>query len=237
MKSLLIAMLLASTFGPAGQAQSTPDKPVPIVKTFFLTNINSGADAENVTSAVRNAVRDLFAVYVPPQNAIVVRGTPDQLAQVQQVLSSFDRPKRSYRVTYTISDFDGTQLIGKQRYAMIISSGGHTTVKQESKVPVISGSYSADNVANAQYTYHDVGLDFDASLDDYVDGIRLHTRVERSSLAEDKDANGGGHPILRQQNLEGTSIVMPGKPLVLGSIDTPGSTRRLDIDVVIEAVK
>jgi hypothetical protein len=32
------------------------------------------------------------------------------------------------------------------------------------------------------------------------------------------------------------SFVLPGKPLVLGSMDIPGSTRHLDVEVVMEVV-
>jgi hypothetical protein len=34
--------------------------------------------------------------------------------------------------------------------------------------------------------------------------------------------------------LEGTSVVVPGKPINLGAIDIVGSTRHVDIEVVVE---
>jgi hypothetical protein len=43
--------------------------------------------------------------------------------------------------------------------------------------------------------------------------------------------------MIRQTSLDGSSILMPGKPLVLGSLDMPGSTRHMDVEVVAELVK
>jgi hypothetical protein len=47
---------------------------------------------------------------------------------------------------------------------------------------------------------------------------------------------GAQEPVVRQTVLEGTSFLTPGKPLVLGSLDIPGSARHLDVEVVMEQV-
>jgi hypothetical protein len=39
---------------------------------------------------------------------------------------------------------------------------------------------------------------------------------------------------VRQTVFEGTSVLTPGKPMTLGSLDVPGSTRHLEIQVMIE---
>ena len=41
---------------------------------------------------------------------------------------------------------------------------------------------------------------------------------------------------MRQAKLEGTSILTAGEPLILGSMDIPGTARRLDIEVLMEHV-
>ncbi len=187
-----------------------------------------------MSNAVRNVMPNLNVAYVFNQNALLVRGTHEQLAQVQQLLASLDRPKRAYRLTYTISDFDGEHLVGKQHFSLIVVSGGRTTLKSGSKIPIATDDKGG---GQTQFTYYDLGLNFDASLDDYVDGMRLRTKVERSSIPDEKAAGGLTEPIIRQSVLEGTSLLTPGKPLLLGSMDTPSSTRRLDIEVVMDPIK
>ncbi|MEO8737178.1 MAG: hypothetical protein ABI380_11635, partial [Edaphobacter sp.] len=60
---------------------------------------------------------------------------------------------------------------------------------------------------------------------------------EQSSIAEQVSGVGSQDPIIRQTVLASTSFLTSDKPLVLGSLDIPGSTRRLDVEVVMEPVK
>jgi hypothetical protein len=86
------------------------------------------------------------------------------------------------------------------------------------------------------WQYLDIGLNIDASIEESADGVKLNTQVEQSSIAEEKSGLGTQDPIVRQAKLEGTSILAAGKPLILGSMDIPGTARRLDIEVVMEHV-
>ena len=143
---------------------------------------------------------------------------------------------KTYRVTYTLTETDGAKRIGTQHFTVVVVTGGKTTLKQGSKVPVSTGVYNAGTSGTqTQFTYLDVGLNIDASLEESVDGVRLNSKVEQSTIAE--SAIGPQDPIVRQTVLMGTSILTLGKPLVLGSLDVPGSTRHMDVEVVMEAVK
>ncbi len=209
------------------------------VRTFSLTNVSRPDDATEVTTALRNLLDPSDKVFlVPSQNAIVVRGTPEQILLAQKLLTDLDRLKKTYRVSYTITETDSGKHVGMQRFSMIVVSGGRTTLKQGSKVPVVTGTYNpGSSSAQTQMTYLDVGMNFDASLDEFVDGVRLRTKVEQSGIAEEKSGVGAQDPIVRQTVLEGTSILVPGKALTLGSLDIPGTTRHLEIEVVLEAVR
>jgi hypothetical protein len=55
-------------------------------------------------------------------------------------------------------------------------------------------------------------------------------------VSEEKSGVGPQDPVVRQNVLNGTSTLALGKPLVLGSIEVPGSTRRQEIEVLAEAV-
>jgi hypothetical protein len=59
----------------------------------------------------------------------------------------------------------------------------------------------------------------------------------QSSIAEDRSSVGTQDPIIRQTTLEGTSTLVQGKPLVLGSLDVPGTTRHQEVEVVSELVR
>jgi type II secretory pathway component GspD/PulD (secretin) len=209
------------------------------VETFYLKNISQQNDGNEIVAAVRNIISPEAKVYfVPSQKAIIVRVAPDQLAVAEKIIKDLDKSKKSYRLTYTFTEMDGSKSIGTQHFTMIVVSGERTTLKQGSKVPVVTGSYdSGKSQAQTQMTYIDIGLNFDVALDESVNGVRLRSKVEQSSIAEQPSGLGPQDPIVRQMVLQGTSFLTEGKPLVLGSLDIPGSTQRMDVGVVMEAVK
>jgi type II secretory pathway component GspD/PulD (secretin) len=119
---------------------------------------------------------------------------------------------------------------------MVVVSGRKTVLKQGSKVPLVTGTVSTSGGPQTQVQYLDIGLNIDASIEESGEGIKLNTQVEQSTVAEEKSGLGTQDPIIRQTKLEGTSILTADKPLTLGSMDIPGSARRLDIEVVMEPV-
>jgi type II secretory pathway component GspD/PulD (secretin) len=219
--------------------ESTPATPNSNpVQTFYLTNVYQTNDATELTNALRNMLDPHDKIYlVPSQNAIFVQGSPEQLTLARKLINDLDRPKKTYRLTYKITEMDDGKRVGVQHFAMVVVTGQRTVLKQGSKVPIATGSYTAGSSnAQTQFTYIDVGLNFDATLDEFANGVRLRSKVEQSSIAEEKSGVGAQDPIVRQTSLEGTSFLTPGKPLVLGSLDVPGSTRHLDVEVVMEQV-
>ena len=208
-------------------------------QSFYVTNASSQNDANEITIALRNLLPGDVKIYLTPsQNAITMRGTPDEIALAQKIISDLDRPRKTYRLIFTTIEMDGSKRIGVQHFSMIAAAGQRTVMKQGSKVPIATGSYSAtgNTGAQTQFTYLDVGMNFDATLDELADGARLRSKVEQLGIAEQTSGVGSQDPIIRQSLLEGTSYLTVGKPLVLGSIDIPGSTRHLDIEVMMEQV-
>jgi type II secretory pathway component GspD/PulD (secretin) len=240
----ILGVALASALcGPItwAQTETVPAKTssTESVETFYLTNISEQGDAGEIVAAIRNILPFTAKIYfVFSQHALIVHTTPDQLVVARQLLSDLDRPKKTYRLTYTITEMEDGKTIGTQHFSFDEVSGQKTSLKQGSKVPVITGTYNPGNSGReSQFTYLDIGLNVDAALDESVNGVRLRTKAEQSSVAEQKTIADVQEPIVRQTVLEGTSILLPGKPQVLGSLDVPGTTRHEDVAVVMEVVR
>jgi type II secretory pathway component GspD/PulD (secretin) len=219
---------------PATRAQTQPAAANQnSVQTFYLTNVNESHEVSDVVNALRNMLDPNDKIYVVPlQNAIFVSAPPDQLLLAQKLLKDLDRPKKTYRLTYTIAEIDDGKRVGNQHFAVTVVSGGKTVFKNGSKVPIVTGTSAT---SKTEVTYVDLGLNIDASLDESASGVRLRTKVERSSIAEEK-ATGVDDPVIRQMVIEGTAILIPGKQVTLGSLDIPGSTRHLEVEVVLEVL-
>jgi hypothetical protein len=217
------------------QTQATDAKRGPeIYQTLYLTNLTQQNDANELVTDLRNMLPSSKLYYVPSQSAMSIRGTAEEIALAQRILSDLDKTKKIYRLTYTMTERDAGKTIGVQHFSIVVASGSKTDLKLGSRVPV--GTNSSAQGPN-EVTYLDVGQEIEASLDGYFDGVRLRTRVVQSSIAEERSGLGTQDPIIRQTTLEGTSTLVQGKPLVLGSLDVPGSTRHQEVEVVSELVR
>jgi len=218
---------------------STPPGPRVDTRPFemvYLTNVAQQNDANEVVVAVRNMLDPQVKIYlVPSQNAIAIRATADEIALAQKMIHDLDKPRKSYRLTYTITELDAGKRVGVQHYSMIVTDGQRSVMKQGNKIPVVTGSYNdKTSQTESQVTYLDVGMNFDATLGGFGNGGLLRTKVEQLGMVDEKSGVGPQDPIVRQSALEGTVNLVAGKPVVLGSLDVPGSTRHLDVDVMME---
>jgi len=259
-KTLAAITLALALTSSAAWSQDTPAKPVDApkqsthnaegntkpaqfrIQTFYLTNVSQQNEANEILTALRNLLSPNIKMFlVADQNAIVVEADPDQLETAKKLIADIDRPRKTYRLTYTITELDAGKRIGTEHYSMIVVTGQRATLKQGSKVPVLTGSYNAgvakDPGIQTQYTYLDIGMNFAATLDEIEHGARLNSKVEQSSVADEKSGTVEQDPIVRQTVLESTSFLSLGKPLMLGSVDIPGTTRHMDIEVVMEQVQ
>jgi type II secretory pathway component GspD/PulD (secretin) len=220
----------------SGPGTDESPKSAEAYRTLYLASAGQ-RDAEDVLSDLRNMLPRAKLYYIPSQSAISVRGTPEDIQLAQKILSDVDRSAKTYRLTYTITELDGGKQTGKQDFTLVVSSGAKTVLKQGTKVPIVTGVFNeSSSKANSQVQYLDVGLNFEASLEGHGDGLRLRSKIEQSRVADETSGVGAQDPIVHQTTLEEVSTLTPGKPLMLGSLDIPGTTRKQQIEVSSEPV-
>jgi type II secretory pathway component GspD/PulD (secretin) len=246
--SLAASLTIASSsaFAQANDAPKPADNchtGAIIHRTFYLANTNTNnlvnQDGNELVTAMRNMLCPTDKIYlVSAQSAIVMEAPASELELASKLIADLDRPKKTYRLVYTVTELDSGKEIGNQHFAMVVVTGQRTTMKEGDKIPVATGTSSTDKgPAQTQFTYLDVGMNFDATLDEFANGVRLQSKVEQSSVGPSNTIAGVQEPVVRQSVLQGTAFLTLGKPLMLGSIDVPNSTRHLDISVVMEQVK
>jgi type II secretory pathway component GspD/PulD (secretin) len=206
-------------------------------KTFYLSNLTRQQDAEEIETDLRNMLPMAKLYYVPSQSALSVRGSADDIALAQKMLADLDRPRKAYRLTYTVTETGSGQPDGAQHVTLIVTSGGMTDFKQGSKVPIVLGNYPQGAPSpHCDVQYQDVGLEIEATLNGYADGVHLRSKIAQSNASDEKSGIAPEDPVFRQTVLEGTATLVPGKPLILGSLDIPGTNRHQQVEVVSEAI-
>jgi type II secretory pathway component GspD/PulD (secretin) len=243
---VFVLLLIAALAATAAHAQTSSDDAkladaktsTEINQTIFLNNLTQQNEFNDVQTDLRNMLSKARIYGVMSQNAISIHGSPEDVAAAQKLIAELDRARKVYRVTYTLTDRNSETVARTQTLAIVTASGERTIIKQGSKVPIATGTYDSDNSkANTQFQYLDVGLNIDCTVGGRGDVLSLHSKVEQSSLTDEKSNLGPQDPVLRQSVLENTASLTPGKPLIIGSIDIPGTTRKQDISVVAELVK
>jgi type II secretory pathway component GspD/PulD (secretin) len=229
----------AGAQAPAADTKPVEPKANPeIYQTLYLTNASDLQNINDVVTAMRNVIPSAKMFANQSQNAISVRATQEDLELAQKILADLDQPRKVYRLTYKITETDGGLPKGTHQISVIAAAGQRTTLKQGSRVPIVTGRIGAE--ATTQHTevqYLDVGMNVEATLNGNSGPLNLHTKIEASSIADQASNTGARDPDIRQTMLDCTSAVAPGKSLVLGSIDIPGTTRHEEIEVVAELVR
>jgi type II secretory pathway component GspD/PulD (secretin) len=121
---------------------------------------------------------------------------------------------------------------------MTVATGRSGDFKLGKRVPIMIGilSTSTSGPSN-QVEYLDIGLAIQAQVDGGGDALRVQSKIEQSAIDEEKSGFGVEDPVVRQTMLEGTVTLAPGKPVVLGSLEAPGSGKRQEVSVTAEAVE
>jgi len=149
---------------------------------------------------------------------------------------------QTYRLTYTLTEMDVIKRIGTQHFAIIVSTDekngwNYSRIKLGSKVPIATASSKPENPARTEFQYVDVGFSLEVRVRQSATGIEVNSQLEQSGVSEEKSTVGSSDPVIRQTTLHSTALLTVGKPIMLGSLDLPGSTRHLDIEVVLEVLR
>ncbi|HET7206577.1 MAG TPA: cohesin domain-containing protein [Terriglobales bacterium] len=64
-----------------------------VIKTFYLSNVSTPQELQDMVNAMRQILEIARIQQLPSQNAIVVRGTPDQIALAQKLIGDLDKSK------------------------------------------------------------------------------------------------------------------------------------------------
>lgn len=173
----------------------------------------------------------VFAALALPAMRAAAQATSTPAAQSQDV--------HTYRLTYTLTHFDNGKPLNTQHFAMTIVTNGRAQMKWGSKEPVMTGGVapgSAPGASQFQFTYIDVGLSLDARLDEVGNGLRLTVKAENSAMENPANPQELKDPVVQQAVLEDSTMIKPGVPVVIGSLDVPGKTMHVEIEVKLEPV-
>jgi general secretion pathway protein D len=85
-----------------------------VIKTFYLSNLSQATELQDVVNAMRTLLEVSRIQQLQSQNAVIVRGTPDQIALAQKLVDDLDKAKPEVIVDVVVMQVskDRTRTLG-----------------------------------------------------------------------------------------------------------------------------
>ena len=142
-----------------------------------------------------------------------------------------DKPIIPYRLDFTISEIEDGKKINARQYSLNVNTGDHNTLKIGTRVPV--------ELKQGEVQYLDLGTEISAGLRERDNGLALEVRAQMSNFAtpEDQANRSKNMPLLREMKINASTVLSPGRPTIVGSVDDPNSKRQFQLEVTATKLK
>jgi len=138
-----------------------------------------------------------------------------------------------YRVEFNIHDGSDAAAKTGRRYTMLIEATGKGAFRAGNKVPYLTGAASGNQAP--QYGYADVGMNIDARLREISGRIFLTADFDISTVMP-REKESLPNPTIASIRVGVNTIISPGKPILVASVDDPAIKRRFDIEATVTKV-
>ena len=160
--------------------------------------------------------------------AIAIGGTTPLHAQASAPTSRTpEKPAVAFRLDFSINELSDGKKVNVRHYSMNQTEEDFARefkdLKIGTRVPVEAG-------AN-QFQYIDIGTNISSRLYTKANALTLDVHAEISNLPAPDPTAKLSQPLIRQIVISGSMILIPGKPIIVGSVDDPNSNREFQLEV------
>ncbi len=119
------------------------------VQTFYLTNVAQQNDLNDIQTALRNVFTTAKLYGVPSQNAIIMRGTPDELLLAEKLINDLDKARAEVVVDVAVMEVSRTleRTLGIQ-----LPQTGSVSFQQSNATTTTSSSSSSSGSSTTSTT-------------------------------------------------------------------------------------
>lgn len=118
-----------------------------VIKTFYLSNVSTPQELQDMVNAMRQILEIARIQQLPTQNAIVVRGTPDQIALAGKLIDDLDKSKSEVIVDVAIMQVSRDKI---RKYG--VNPPTSATVTLQSNINSSSNSNSSNSSSSTSNT-------------------------------------------------------------------------------------
>ena len=149
---------------------------------------------------------------------------------VKAVEKEAPRPMEAYRLDFSINEFENGKKVNSRQYSMNLTASQPQDIKIGTRVPVEG--------KQGEVQYMDVGTNISGRLQSRNGQLELIVNTEMTNFAIPEQATGHEtHPVIRQLKIGGSTLVVLGTPMVIGSADDPNSKRQFQVEVTMTKLR
>jgi general secretion pathway protein D len=183
-----------------------------VVKTFYLGNVSAPTDLQDMVNAIRTVLEVQRIQQIPSQSAIVIKGTPDQLALASKMIDDIDKSKPEVIVDVWVAQVrrDKLRNLGitpPQNLTVALQGVGTTTTGTGGTTTTTSGGgLNFNDLQHLNSTNYAVTID----------------PLKVTALFSDADTKILQNPKIRATDNEKATLTIADKiPIATGSFGTP----------------
>ena len=184
-----------------------------VVKTFYLGNVSGPTDLQDIVNAIRTVLEVQRIQQIPSQSAIVIKGTPDQLALAAKMIDDIDKSKPEVIVDVWVAQVRRDKLrnlgITPPQNMVVALQGTNTTstgTGTGTTTTSTGGGLNFNDLQHLNSTNYAVTID----------------PLKAVALFSDADTKIMQNPKLRATDNEKATLTIADKiPIATGSFGTP----------------
>ena len=184
-----------------------------VVKTFYLGNVSGPTDLQDIVNAIRTVLEVQRIQQIPSQSAIVIKGTPDQLALASKMIDDIDKSKPEVIVDVWVAQVRRDKLRN-----LGITPPQNLTVSLQGTNSTTSGSTGGTTTTTST-----AGLNFNdlQHLNSTNYAVTIDS-LKAVALFSDADTKIMQNPKIRATDNEKATLTIADKiPIATGSFGTP----------------
>ena len=135
-----------------------------------------------------------------------------------------------FKLDLTIRDTADAAAKGGRRFSLLVFGQDKGTLRIGNRVPVPSGSPGLGGPQS--YTYVDVGVNLDCTLQEVGGKVGMRADLDISTAIGSEKAPGAA-PTISQVKVNISTAVVAGKPTVVASFDDPVTSRKFEVEALV----
>lgn len=186
-----------------------------VVKTFYLGNVSGPTDLQDIVNAIRTVLEVQRIQQIPSQSAIVIKGTPDQLALASKMIDDIDKSKPEVIVDVWVAQVrrDKLRNLGiTPPQNMVVALQGTNTTSTGTGTGTGTTTTTSGGGLNFNDLQHLNSTNYAVTIDP----------LKAVALFSDADTKIMQNPKLRATDNEKATLTIADKiPIATGSFGTP----------------